>query len=157
MKNIKKGLSILLVLAMIFATAPMLVSAEDPFIQVADIVGVPDTATVGGPLPLTGTVLPSDATNQSITWSIKDAGSTGAVIDSGALTAAAAGTVVITAMIANGISADDFDSITAGHHHTIALKQDGSLWAWGLNEYGQIGDGTYTDRNTPVRIGMEND
>ena len=28
----------------------------------------------------------------------------------------------------------------------MALKQDGSVWVWGINGYGQLGDGTRTDR-----------
>jgi hypothetical protein len=34
----------------------------------------------------------------------------------------------------------------------LALKSDGSIWACGLNFSGQLGDGTNTDRNTPVEI-----
>jgi alpha-tubulin suppressor-like RCC1 family protein len=33
------------------------------------------------------------------------------------------------------------------------LKLDGSLWAWGENDLGQLGDGTNTNRNTPICIG----
>ena len=45
--------------------------------------------------------------------------------------------------------------VSLGHGHTMAIKSDGSLWAWGLNESGQLGDGTTTDRLRPVMV-MEN-
>lgn len=35
---------------------------------------------------------------------------------------------------------------------TLAVKGDGTLWAWGLNDSGQIGDGTTTNRTTPVKV-----
>ena len=46
-------------------------------------------------------------------------------------------------------------SVIAGGVHTIAIKKDGSLWAWGRNHYGQLGDGTKEDKNIPTRIGTE--
>jgi alpha-tubulin suppressor-like RCC1 family protein len=34
----------------------------------------------------------------------------------------------------------------------LVLKADGALWAWGYNEFGQLADGTTTDRPTPAQI-----
>jgi alpha-tubulin suppressor-like RCC1 family protein len=42
----------------------------------------------------------------------------------------------------------------AGFEHTIALKDDETLWAWGHNNYGQLGDGTTIDISTPTQIGL---
>ncbi len=39
--------------------------------------------------------------------------------------------------------------------HSAAVKADGSLWMWGDNSYGQLGDGTTVNRSKPVKI-MEN-
>jgi alpha-tubulin suppressor-like RCC1 family protein len=35
-------------------------------------------------------------------------------------------------------------------NHTAAIKTDGTLWTWGRNSYGQLGDNTTTWRSTPV-------
>ncbi len=43
--------------------------------------------------------------------------------------------------------------VAAGASHSLGIKTDGSLWTWGLNEDGQLGDGTRTDENRPQRIG----
>ena len=42
--------------------------------------------------------------------------------------------------------------ISAGAEYSTAIKSDGSLWAWGSNYYGQLGDGTNINRATPVKI-----
>ena len=44
--------------------------------------------------------------------------------------------------------------IAAGKNHSLALFSDGSLYAWGNNHYGQLGDGTNINKNTPVKIGI---
>ena len=38
---------------------------------------------------------------------------------------------------------------------TIGLKNNGTLWGWGFNNNGQVGDGTTIDRYTPVQIGTD--
>jgi hypothetical protein len=43
-------------------------------------------------------------------------------------------------------------AISAGHEHSMAIRSDGSLWAWGDNYYGQIGDGTQGWSRNPVKI-----
>lgn len=40
-------------------------------------------------------------------------------------------------------------SISGGGHHSIALCSDGSLAAWGLNDSGQLGDGSSTNLHQP--------
>ncbi len=40
-----------------------------------------------------------------------------------------------------------------GTSYSLALKTDGSLWAWGNNSFSELGDGTTTNRNVPVPIG----
>ncbi|MDF2938822.1 MAG: hypothetical protein K0Q90_4195, partial [Paenibacillaceae bacterium] len=72
------------------------------FHSVSDIASVPATANAGQELTLLGSVSPDWATRKSITWSIKDAGDTRAVLDGNVLSATRAGTVVVTATIEEG-------------------------------------------------------
>jgi len=43
-------------------------------------------------------------------------------------------------------------AISAGADHVLALTSIGELWVWGLNRYGQLGDGLTTDRYVPYKI-----
>ncbi len=38
--------------------------------------------------------------------------------------------------------------------HTVALKENGEVWTWGNNEYGQLGNGTDTSRSLPVKVNI---
>lgn len=42
--------------------------------------------------------------------------------------------------------------VGAGHLHTVAVKNNGTVWAWGRNDYGQLGDGTVLNKNAPVQV-----
>ena len=46
-----------------------------------------------------------------------------------------------------------WETVVAGHDHTVALKTDNTLWTWCYNGYGQLGDGTTVDRHSPAQIG----
>ena len=48
----------------------------------------------------------------------------------------------------------DWQTIAVSDSHTCALKMEGSLWCWGSNTWGQIGNGNTTDQSKPVQIGM---
>jgi hypothetical protein len=75
---------------------------------VTDIIKVPATATVNIPLALTGTVIPNDATYQSIIWSVKDTSTTGATITGNRLNTKAEGMVIVTATIKNATPSGDY-------------------------------------------------
>jgi len=42
-------------------------------------------------------------------------------------------------------------AISSGYKHTCAILDNASVSCWGWNDYGQLGDGTTTDRNTPTQ------
>jgi len=61
----------------------------------------------------------------------------------------------VRALNLNGIIA-----IGAGHHYSLALKGDGSLWGWGQNTFGQFGNGKSgagVFENTPVMVSNQKD
>jgi hypothetical protein len=78
--------------------------ATSAFVSVSAITGVPAFMTAGTSLNLTGSVSPSNATNQSIQWRIRSAGTTNATINGNRLTAPSAGTMLVTATVVNGLT-----------------------------------------------------
>jgi len=47
---------------------------------------------------------------------------------------------------------DEVIAISAGQYHNLALKKDGTLWAWGANTDGQLGDGSFHTRTCLCRL-----
>jgi len=45
-----------------------------------------------------------------------------------------------------------FETLAGGGAHTCALTVDGAAYCWGNNAYGQLGDGSTTNRNVPVQV-----
>jgi len=43
-------------------------------------------------------------------------------------------------------------AVAGGWYHSMALKSDGTVWAWGSNSYGQLGNGTSTNSDIPVQV-----
>jgi RHS repeat-associated protein len=53
------------------------------------------------------------------------------------------------------VSCPSFQTVAGGRSHTVAIKGDGTVWSWGLNGSGQLGNGTTTQPASPgiVRAG----
>jgi len=45
----------------------------------------------------------------------------------------------------------NWSQVACGYYHTTAIKTDGTLWTWGYNSNGQLGDGTQTAKSSPVQ------
>ncbi len=45
-----------------------------------------------------------------------------------------------------------FTKVTAGYAHSCGLKNDGTVFCWGNNQYGQLGNNSYSQSNTPVQV-----
>lgn len=56
-----------------------------------------------------------------------------------------------TPVAVNGLGSD-VQAIVAGGYHTCALTRSGAMLCWGWNVYGQVGDGTTVNRNTPTTV-----
>ena len=54
-------------------------------------------------------------------------------------------------------NAQCWKSVSGGAQFTIGIKTDGTMWAWGTNHEGELGDSSYVNKNMPSQIGSDND
>ena len=69
------------------------------------------------------------------------------------------GTYDLGTSVPTQIGADnDWTAVAAGAYLSTAIKADGTLWAWGNNEVGRLGNGTNDQgTNVPVQVGLDRD
>lgn len=61
-------------------------------------------------------------------------------------------TLLLSLVMAHGQTNLTTLSLSAGQRHGLALRSDGSVWAWGTNQFGELGLGTNTLILAPTRI-----
>lgn len=57
--------------------------------------------------------------------------------------------------VAKPNSSPTWIEIAAGYNNSLALQSDGSLWAWGSNSHGQLGNGSTSNLHVPTKIGSD--
>lgn len=107
------------------------------------------SAVGSGPAAVWPTLVPPPpvVSGELLGWGSNDAGRTGLGTDVGkTLSPAAVG------------SASDWTDVSAGTKHTLAVRADGTLWAWGANDYGATGLGTDVGTTlVPTQVGTGTD
>jgi alpha-tubulin suppressor-like RCC1 family protein len=83
-------------------------------------------------------------------WAMGDngAGQTGCEASAGARTLCAVGG-------ASGAESGKWAGMAAGGRFSVGIREDGTLWSWGGNSMGQLGRGTFSEREGPGQVGSE--
>ncbi len=135
-----------------------------PQAQVAEVEVSPGTntlAALGATVQFTAVAKDASGgtiTGQTFSWTPSDPG-VATVSATGLVTAVASGVVTITAMT-GAVSGDaaltvrlGFAAVSAGGDHSCGVTTAGVAYCWGRNfSAGQLGDGTMTNRLTPVAV-----
>lgn len=61
-------------------------------------------------------------------------------------------TTPVAVTTSGALSGKTVTRVAAGQKHTVAVTDDGHVYAWGYNVHGQLGDGTTASRRTPVAV-----
>lgn len=62
--------------------------------------------------------------------------------------------LAVSMMLSSNVFAEEFSTkpmVSTNEDYTLALKSDGTVWAWGVNKYGSLGIGTSQDSLYPVQ------
>ena len=67
--------------------------------------------------------------------------------------------ILVLTLVASTLNAQTgcWKQVTSGQNFSLGIKNDGTLWAWGLNASSQLGDGGTSNKYTPGKIGTDND
>ncbi len=72
------------------------------------------------------------------------------IVAHGSLDDTASALATVTFSMSDGY----FSETDAGFFHSVAVDENGDVFAWGNNDYGQLGDGTFTERAAPVWVNI---
>jgi uncharacterized repeat protein (TIGR01451 family) len=62
------------------------------------------------------------------------------------------GSFTISSTPVQAIGLTGMVAVGGGEAHSLGLKSDGTVWTWGSNSNGQLGNGTYTDSSIPIQV-----
>jgi alpha-tubulin suppressor-like RCC1 family protein/subtilisin family serine protease len=116
------------------------------------------------PVKLNASIQPENATFTKVKW--ESSNSNVVEVDSnGIITPIGTGTAKVSVITEDGNYTSssvvtvwenkvsfNIKDIYGGQTHSLAVNEDGTAWAWGANNHGQLGDGTYNSRYTPIKI-----
>jgi alpha-tubulin suppressor-like RCC1 family protein len=66
-------------------------------------------------------------------------------------------TFLLTFIFVVNLHSQCWKEIKSGYDHTLAIHKNGTLWSWGSNAHGQLGNGTRIANSIPTQLGVEND